>query len=268
MKVAIRAKLNITLAVGEVIDGYHNLHSSVATVNIADVVSVSMRQDDTVVVNRVLDIDPTSNNAYKTAVLFQRAFGTLGCDIVIDKGIPPMSGLGGSSADSAAVLFCLCALNGIDTNNPTVLDIAAKVGSDVTYLLHGGDAIMTGKGDDIVWQQFCQRYFVVTTFAQQLDTASVFGMWDALKDSDKAIARDYDNNLQYVVERNYDFMEDYISYCNNASLLPRMTGSGSGYFVQLDSWDNAVAVAQTLQDAGFDSMPCHSCQDSIDIIES
>lgn len=124
----------------------HFVDTVMQTIDLADYVTVSKRRDKecfSKVEGDVLE----DTNAIKTAKLFVETFDTKGVDIVISKRIPVGAGLGGSSADSAAVLRAMAMLYDIDFGLLTPL--AEKIGADVAFLLHGGLARCTGFGEKV-----------------------------------------------------------------------------------------------------------------------
>lgn len=145
----IPAKTNFTLDVLGVEGKFHSIESLVASVNLFDTITVKERKDKKITITNkgiALDCPPNENNAFKTASLFMQRFNTNGVDIVVQKGIPISAGLGGSSADIAGVLLAMQELYGITEN---MKPLAEKLGSDAVYMLNGGFAVMSGKGEKI-----------------------------------------------------------------------------------------------------------------------
>ena len=148
-KVKVYAKINLTLDVGNLENGYHNIKSLVSSIDLCDEITVTKRQDRRISLKNTA-INPkcavVDNNAYKTAKLFKEKYNTLGVDIVINKKIPVASGLGGSSADVAGVLMAMDAL--FDGKHDLV-EMANAIGSDCAYMLDGGYAVIGGRGEKI-----------------------------------------------------------------------------------------------------------------------
>ena len=144
------AKLNLTLDVTGRDNGFHMLDSLVVTVDLFDRVVLKKRRDalSSVTMHGMgsESIPPEANNALKAAEAFSEVFGTNGVDIVVHKNIPVGAGLGGSSADAAAVLLGMKRLYGVSDMGGVNL-LADTLGSDTKYLLSGGLARMTGRGD-------------------------------------------------------------------------------------------------------------------------
>lgn len=147
--VKIPAKVNLTLDVLGLTGKYHDIKSLVASINLFDAITLYKRKDHQITVRVTgipVDCDPADNNAYKAAKLFCKKFSLEGVDIRIKKNIPVGGGLGGSSADIAGTLIALKQLYGVDCD---LLPIANELGSDAGYMLYGGYAEMSGRGDKI-----------------------------------------------------------------------------------------------------------------------
>ncbi len=155
--VTVRApsKVNLHLAVGDLReDGYHELRTVFHALSLSDEVSV-VRAD--VLSLRVRGADAAAvpadatNLAWRAATLLaERAGRAPEVAITIDKGIPVAGGMAGGSADDAATLVALDALWGLGLARDDLDDLAAELGSDVPFCLHGGTAIGTGRGEQLV----------------------------------------------------------------------------------------------------------------------
>ena len=145
------AKVNFTLDILGREGGYHLLDSLVSTVSLFDSVTATARTDGKTTVSFTgvgTEGIPPRNNALRAAEAFSDAFSMAGADITIDRKIPVGAGLGSSSADAAGVLRALAALYGI-SDTVRLKAIADSLGSDTGYLLTGGWARMTGRGEQI-----------------------------------------------------------------------------------------------------------------------
>jgi 4-diphosphocytidyl-2-C-methyl-D-erythritol kinase len=150
MKVKAYAKINWTLQIlGLRPDGYHNLRSVVLPVALHDVVTVEEDESLSCVMEG-LDVPQEKNLAYRAAVALGRSTGcTLGARISIEKRIPSGAGLGGGSADAAAVLNALNSVWKLGLSADQICSIAAEVGSDVPALALGGAVLMEGRGERV-----------------------------------------------------------------------------------------------------------------------
>lgn len=183
-RVQAYAKINLTLDILGTEGGYHNLESLVATIDLADIVNARSRKDGRVnIIMRGLNsegIPPEKNNAYIAACRFVEKFNTCGCDITVDKNIPMGAGLGGSSADAAAVLNALSAIYGVD-DFAAVKQIADSCGSDTGYMLTGGYAVISGRGCEVRQIDCTQRLNILLLFPQSgVSTAECYARYDGL----------------------------------------------------------------------------------------
>lgn len=147
VRVKIPAKINLTLDVVGVKNGYHELNSLVASVNIFDAFTLVKRKDCAVNVTFTglsADVEGKDSIACRAAELFVKEFGTTGADITIKRNIPAGGGLGGSSADAAGVLVGMQKLYSVHKD---MSGLANMLGSDTAYMLRGGYALLKGRGD-------------------------------------------------------------------------------------------------------------------------
>ena len=152
VRVKSYAKINLTLDITGVNGGYHTIDSVVASVDLYDLIAVKRRRDKLVSVTMHGEgsesIPYENNNAAKAAELFIARFGTDGADITVWKNVPMGAGLGGSSADVAGVLNAMAKLYDINDAR-TLKQLADGLGSDSGYMLTGGFARLTGRGDKV-----------------------------------------------------------------------------------------------------------------------
>jgi 4-diphosphocytidyl-2-C-methyl-D-erythritol kinase len=149
LKVKALAKINLTLEVlGERPDGFHNIRSVVQTIDLGDVLSLSL-SDKIEVASDNPEFIAEKSLVAKAASRLQKAKDCAeGARIGVEKHIPLSSGLGGDSSDAAAVLW---GLNQLWPLKPAqLLELAAGLGSDVPFFLHGGTALVEGRGEKVV----------------------------------------------------------------------------------------------------------------------
>lgn len=143
------AKINLGLLVLEKRpDGYHDIETVFHTIALHDVVTIE--PCDRIVVecsDRTVPTDRT-NLAFRAALLLQRHCpGRKGVRITIHKEIPTGAGLGGGSADAAAVLRTLPGIWECHVDDQTMHETALRIGSDVPFFLRGGTAVGKGRGE-------------------------------------------------------------------------------------------------------------------------
>jgi 4-diphosphocytidyl-2-C-methyl-D-erythritol kinase len=144
------AKINLTLEVlGSRDDGYHEIASVFQTIDLAD--SLSFQSGDGI----DLDCDipylvSPQNSVLRAAEALREETGCeKGALIRLRKHIPIGGGLGGHSADQAAALKGLNELWGLGLEWQKLLQLAAKLSSDTSFFLHGGTALIQGRGEKV-----------------------------------------------------------------------------------------------------------------------
>ena len=196
VKINAPAKINFSLEVVGKNDNYHMLDTVVGTINLFDVITVSPRKDNKINVKTTglsseESILPENDNAYFAAKAFMQKFNTYGADIKIKKNIPIGGGLGGSSADIAGTLRALKEVypeyDEIDYSG--LKEIADSLGSDSGYLLTGGFARLSGKGE-IVKNIECDKEFhlVLVVAEGGVNTALCFNEFDKTQEKDPEVS--------------------------------------------------------------------------------
>ncbi len=259
------AKLNIALKITGASDGYHMLDSIVSSVDKFDVITAKKRKDDKILITFTgkygfIPKRQADTNAYKAVELFMKEFGVKGADVTVKRNIPTAGGMGASSADIAGVLVALKKLYKV---NASLKPLADKLGSDAGYLLSGGFARITGRGEIVNKLPINQSYYYVVIYANSgVNTKDCFSFYDekfrglsgvdvdlcidALKEGDLQSLSKVSGNDLYLpastlnceIKKNLDAL---------LSLNPEyasMTGSGSTCFsiykeYEMASWAHA-----------------------------
>ena len=186
--VRVPGKVNLYLAVGDRReDGYHELTTVFQAVSLLD--EVTVRNADVLsleLVGEGADTLPTDerNLAWQAAELMADHVGRApDVSIMIDKSIPVAGGMAGGSADAAAVLVAMNALWELNVPRRDLRMLAAQLGSDVPFALHGGTALGTGRGEELATVLSRNTFHWVLAFAERgLLTPAVFTELDRLRE--------------------------------------------------------------------------------------
>jgi len=150
------AKVNLRLEIlGKRSDGFHELRTIFQTISLQDelVLRESRRPGIslTVLGNEALSTEPVQKNlVYRAAEALRRELKIRsGVEIELNKRIPAGRGLGGGSSDAAAALLGYLRLTRKKLEAARLMEIAASLGADVPFFLHGGRALGVNKGDEI-----------------------------------------------------------------------------------------------------------------------
>lgn len=183
----VPGKVNVYLGVGpREFSGYHELATIFQAVGIYDEVTVSAADSLTISgLGSFADQIPTdeTNLAWKAAELVARACGEEpNVHIQIDKSIPIAAGMAGGSADAAATLLACDAYWNAGIPRDQLDAMAATLGSDVPFMLHGGCALGVGRGDVLSPVMIRGSFhWVFATFVEGLSTAQIYEKTDEMR---------------------------------------------------------------------------------------
>jgi len=222
-----QAKLTLSLRVtGVRPGGFHELDAEMVTIDLADALTFTQGSGLTVIDGVVGDL---GLEALGDDNLVERALSLVGrqASVRLTKQVPVGAGLGGGSADAAAVLRWA---------GVTSFEIAAQLGSDVPFCLVGGRARVTGVGERVEALPFENRRFVLLLPPISVDTGAVYRAWDYLRRQESTGATDPIDNgndleeaaLTVAPQLRY-WRETFASITGKR---PRLAGSGSTWFLE------------------------------------
>lgn len=227
------AKLTLSLRVtGVREDGYHLLDSEMVSVDLADEIQIG-EGDGMTVVDQIVggsgirDVPSGEHN------LVARALRLVGrsASIRLVKRIPAGAGLGGGSADAAAILRW--------ADRPEV-DLALQLGADVPFCVRGGRARVRGVGEVVEPLAYEERRYVLLLPPMSVSTSTVYRIWDERRersedDSSDDTDDDEVNDLEAAALEAAPELGRWRSCFYEATKLrPRLAGSGSAWFVEGD----------------------------------
>jgi 4-diphosphocytidyl-2-C-methyl-D-erythritol kinase len=272
------AKINLLLGVGSPRpDGFHTLVTVYQAVSLYDDLTVSPAHDlvvETEVASylELSHLPPAGHNIVDRAAaylseLHGRPVGGL---VRVDKAIPIAGGLAGGSADGAAALVALDRIHDLHTSDHDLVTLAARLGSDVPFALHGGTALGEGHGelvtpltDEGSW------WWVVVPSPEGMSTPAVYHHYDelrpdapevpdppdeilaALASGDPAgLAAALHNDLeQAAFDLRPDLAALVVEGVDAGALRGLVSGSGPTCVFLCESGDHARSVAATLSAA-------------------
>jgi 4-diphosphocytidyl-2-C-methyl-D-erythritol kinase len=191
--VRVPAKINLHLSVGPLRpDGYHELTTVYHAIALYD--EVSARRGDQLTLT--MEGEGTGTLPLDDSNLVLRAARALATHtgvpaharLHLRKQIPVAGGLAGGSADAAAALVACDALWGTGLSRNELAELAATIGSDVPFLVLGGTALGTGRGEAVspVLARATSWHWVIATAEEGLSTPSVYRELDRLRDAGRA----------------------------------------------------------------------------------
>ncbi|HOV68772.1 MAG TPA: 4-(cytidine 5'-diphospho)-2-C-methyl-D-erythritol kinase [Clostridia bacterium] len=272
------AKINWSLdVVGKREDGYHLLDMVLNSVELADEIYIEKSNAIEVSTDSGELPDFQNNIAYRAVKLFSQRYKTSGAKVVIKKRIPIQAGLGGGSADGAAVLEGLYRLYGVEATLEQKREQGLILGADVPFMLTGGLARVGGIGENIKTFQTEYIYnIVIIKPPKGSPTAEIFNNYrkDAIikrPDNDKLIyalqtgavrriSEQMINVLQGVTKK---FVPETDFLC--AELVDAgaqgavMTGSGSAVFGLFEDMDTAKKTYERFKERFIDVFITKTC---------
>ena len=242
------AKINTFLDItGKRADGYHLLETVMQSVDLADIVTVELADKDITVGCS----DPTipeneGNICYKAADLFYALLGKRGgADIYIDKRIPHGAGLGGGSADAAAVMRGLNELHGKPFDEATLLKLALKTGADVPFCMVGGTKLCRGIGEIMTDEKpYPAKYFLIVKPDFGCDTRSAYADYDVTMIPRKERQKNEFYNVFRMIYKNEELNSIVEKLTELGAEGAELTGSGSAVFGAFRFESEAAAAAK------------------------
>ncbi|MDE6029139.1 MAG: 4-(cytidine 5'-diphospho)-2-C-methyl-D-erythritol kinase [Clostridiales bacterium] len=204
VKLKAFAKVNLSLNITgrDEARGMHVLDSVMMSVDLFDTVTVAERDDERINVKFIGadSVSAQNNTAYKAAKAVQDIIGCNGFDITVEKRIPIGAGLGGPSADGAAVLRALDVLYKLPSRGVDMRAVALSVGSDVPFMLTGGLARVQGLGEELFFIENKLKLFMVGLPAAPVSTAAAYKKFDELHTDCKLCPTDTDELCNLLLD--------------------------------------------------------------------
>lgn len=265
------AKLNLTLDVlGKRDDGYHDIKGVMQTVSIRDDIEIDVGTGKPWVLTCTMEGVPTDNTnlAWKAAEVFFERTGKDpgGLEIRITKRIPTQAGMGGGSADAAAVLRALNRHYDSPLSVGALAELGGLVGSDVPFCVIGGTALVEGRGERVrklatipdCFFVVCKPEFSVSTpeLYKKIDTEVIgkrpdhAAMESAILTGDLGkIAENIYNVFDPLVTKDHLELNYIKSIFNSYGAVGyQMTGSGSAVFAIVTDFEVAAVICSMLKD--------------------
>ncbi len=265
------AKLNLTLDVlGKREDGYHDLKSVMQTISVRDDIEIDVGTGKAWCLKCDKEGIPTdeTNLAWKAAKLYcdTMKLEPDGLEIRITKRIPSGAGMGGGSADAAAVLRALNRHFGNPLSVFALAELGAQVGSDVPFCVVGGTCMCEGRGEklrklpdmpDCIFV-ICKPEFSVSTpeLYQKIDGVAIGARPDHQAMESALLAGDLEkvcHNIHNVFDPIVTAEHPELNYIKSlfyqyGAAGYQMTGSGSACFAIVGEFEVAAVICAMLRD--------------------
>ncbi|MFC3813733.1 4-(cytidine 5'-diphospho)-2-C-methyl-D-erythritol kinase [Lysobacter sp. GCM10012299] len=249
------AKLNLFLRItGRRDDGYHLLQTVFRLLDWGDSIRVRVRDDGQIRRHGASapGVAEADDLTVRAAKLLQSASNTShGADIIVEKRIPSGGGFGGGSSDAATVLVALDALWGTALGEDRLADLGLQLGADVPVFVRGRNAWAEGVGEQLAPIDLPPAWYVLADPGVHAPTAALFRAPELTRDAAPATIADFvsgvplGNAFEPVLRVREPAVEAVFAALSQIG-SPRLTGSGSGCFVEFASREDAEAALVAL----------------------
>lgn len=284
VRLLANAKINLTLNItGKRSDGYHEIETVMQSVDLHDELELVKKTAGGILLTCNRPYLPTGrgNLAFRAAELYlaRANLAGAGVHIWLRKRIPSGAGLGGGSADAAAVLHGMEALFGAGFNSAALARMGLSLGADVPFCLTGGAAVARGVGEELSPAPVLSGCFLVVAKPREsVSTAAAYAAYDSAPAPRRPqlirmLAALQDANLRSVGKNLCNVFEETTALPAVRQLVLRMrasgaagagmSGSGSAVFGLFEKKKEAEACAQTLLRSGVRVFVCRPAAQGI-----
>ena len=242
------AKLNLFLhVIGRRDDGFHNLQTIFQLLDYGDELRFHVRDDGLIRREPLADGLPVEDLSVRAARCLQEATGTeAGVDIEVVKKVPVGSGLGGGSSDAATTLLALNRLWRLELDTKTLNKLGLSIGADVPAFVGGRSAYAEGTGERLSPLDLPGRWYCVLVPPVRVLTARIFNDPELTRDTPRRtipglLTGEVRNDLEPVTCRQYPIVGRCLQWLRGFGDA-RMTGSGSGLFVEVPDRDRGLEI--------------------------
>lgn len=263
MNINAYAKINLYLdSIGKREDGYHELVTVMRQLSLCDKINIEKTDDITITCDNESIPADERNSAYKCAQkFFEHAGINGGARIEIEKHIPVESGLGGSSADGAAVLIALNELYSTGFSQKELADIGAQCGADIPFCVMGKTALCTGIGEVMEKLPHLHMNIVIARGKNGVSTGQAYQKIDALEIPHHLTADEVREKYMWRTLPLYNIFEKVLPEDSEVFEIKKafadmgqyslMTGSGSAVFALFPNAEAAELAAIKLRKMGY-----------------
>lgn len=257
LRITAYAKVNLFLEItGKLANGYHTVETVMQNVSISDTIELkitSSKSGINIFTDNILLPTDERNIAYRAASSYLQVAGMdCGVDIQLCKNIPIEAGMGGGSADGAAVILGLNELSGYLLSDEKMFQIASAIGADVPFGIYGGTQYLNGTGTQLVEKlDTPDLSMVIAKPLKGISTPAAYKYLDQMynnfedhiaeslepmlvslrnKGKKEKVSEFLFNRFEKVVPTLCPLVADLIDFMNDRSIGTLLSGSGSAVF--------------------------------------
>ena len=276
------AKINLFLSVGDKrSDGFHDILSVMHAVSLSDTVTLDIVRSSETEISLVTGgnvPDGPSNLAWRACEAFLAKAGIEGYSVGIrlEKRIPVAGGLAGGSTDAAATLVLLNGFFGEVLTFSELLDLGARIGSDVPFCILGGTVLARGRGEKLTPITPARKYhFLIANGGAPVSTAEAYRELDRRSEErgfdekfpdplirslkDGAPIDDYlFNSFEYVILPAHPEAARAHRVISDNGGTPLLSGSGPSVFGVFDDLSLRANAKKQLEEEDYLVFECES----------
>lgn len=279
------AKINLYLeVVGKRPNGYHELRTVMQSISLADTLTVTRTEGEDIFLDTggVLPGDARNLAVRAARHFFAASKAPFGVHAVLKKRIPMAAGLGGGSADAAAMLRALNALDGDRFTASELAEIGAAVGADVPFCVQGGTCLCEGIGEIMTpVKNSLDLPLVVAIDGEGVSTPTAFGLLDTRHQNFQSLAADSGlphlltalengdeiatvsalfNRFEEVIEPQRPAVSSLKqTLLQKGAVAAQMSGSGPSVFALFQEEKQAERAVEFLKNCGVRAYLCRMC---------
>lgn len=270
MKIKAYCKINLSLDItSKRDDGYHEIDTVMQGVSLYDEIDITKNKTGEIVLSTVKMHLPSNekNTAYRAAKVFLDYFNIhdMGVNIHIIKEVPAEAGLGGGSADAAAVLHGMNDLFDTNASEEELVNLALQVGADVPFCLFGGTKRCRGIGEIMeTLPSLPPCYIVILKPEIGISTQEAYEASDKYPQTyfqtDSLVEALCNNDIEEIAQNISNRFDDIMHIPNiqiaksllidNGAINAMMTGSGSAVYGIFKDEESANKSKELLKSLG------------------
>jgi 4-diphosphocytidyl-2-C-methyl-D-erythritol kinase len=255
--VQANAKINLDLKIlKKRRNGFHLIESIFQSINLADFLFIEKSKQNELSGAKIC---PDSQNIILKTKQGLEGFCSkrLACRIHLQKTIPIAAGLGGGSADAAAVLFGLNELYNLNLSQGQLVKIGAKIGSDIPFFFYGGTCKVKGLGEKIEpIKKKLPEFFILFRPHKRIETKKMYELYDKTGKDFLSLAKEICPEIKKLEK-----------YFSQFKLKLKMSGSGPSVFCQVSNYQSAKKIVENYSGFNGDIFICRPENKALKIIK-
>lgn len=246
MIVKAPSKINLSFEIlGKRQDGYHEVRTIMQTIDLNDYLEIEKSELFTLTGCWVAPVEETT--IYKAVQVMEEKFQyPFPINVHLDKTIPVMAGLGGGSADAAAVLYAINILYDLKLSKEELMNIGTTIGADVPFFLIGGKCLCEGIGEKVTPLPPDEEpgYYILFRPHKRISTKQAYMDYDRVGQSFAEAARIKAPEIDQILEM---FPDALVSGKGPTCFISRPSppaARGSELNKLIPGWDGDIYVAR------------------------